>query len=78
MTSSIFLGWFAIIAKDADGKTIRSLRKVECTFASQTLSINGFIERRVLGRIKSEPEIRRRTVQRLKLLRWRVPVAVFI
>ena len=76
-TSNIFLGWLALITIDADGKTIWSLRKIECTFASWTLSINGFIERRVLGRIKCEPEIRRRTVQGLKLLRWRVPVAVF-
>ena len=65
-----------MITIDADGKTIRPLRKTECTFASWTLSINGLIERRVLGRIKCEPEMRRRTVQGLKLLRWRVPVAV--
>ena len=56
---------------------IRSLRRMECTFPSRTLSINGFIERRVNGQIKCEPEIRRRTVYGLKLLRWRVPVAVF-
>ena len=75
--SDPFLGWLAIITIDADGKTIRSLRKIKRTFASRTLSINGFIERRVLGRIKCKPKIRRRTVQGLKLLRWRVPVAVF-
>ena len=56
-------------------KTVWSLRKIEGTFASGNLSINSLLER-VLGRIKSQPDIRRRTVQGLKLLRWRVPIAV--
>ena len=77
ITSNIFLGSLAIITIDADGKTIPSLRKIECTFASRTVSINGFKERKVHCRIKCEPEIRRRTVQGLKLLRCQVPVAVF-
>ena len=36
--ASIFFGWLTITI-DADGKTIRSLRKIECTFASRILSI---------------------------------------
>ena len=36
ITSNIFLRWLAIITLDADGKTIQSLRKIECTFASRT------------------------------------------
>ena len=58
ITSNIFLGWLPIIIIDVNGKTIWSLRKIEPTFAFRTLSINGFIERKVLGRIKREPEIR--------------------
>ena len=77
INNNIFLGWLAIIITiEADGETIRLLRKTECTFASWTLSINRFIGRRVLGQIKCELEIRQRTVQGLKLLRWWVPVAV--
>ena len=77
-TSNTFLGRLALITIDAHRKTIWSLRKIKCPFTSRTLSTNVFIERRVLGRIKCEPEIRRRTVQGLKLLRWQVPVAVSI
>ena len=58
ITSNIYFGWLAIKTIDEQGNMIRLLRKIECTFASQTLSINGFMERRVLSRINCEPEIR--------------------
>ena len=52
ITSSIFLGWLAIITIDAYGKTFWPSIKIKCTFVSWTLSIKGFIERRALKRTK--------------------------
>ena len=68
ITSNIFLGWLAIITLDADGKTIQSLRKIECTFASRTSVYKRLYKKKSSRTNKMRTGNKTKNISRIKII----------